>query len=614
MRRRQTGRRLAAMAVLAGLAAACSDDPSELSFDENGNVEVDRDRCVVVDASVSPEKIELLTAMADEFNRSDLATARVDGEEKCVAVAVQSKASGGAAQLLDSGWDEASEGPRPVIWSPASSAWKTVLNERFSSSGREPIANDATPFMLTPLVIAMPEPMAEALGWPDEPIGWNDVLGLARSQQGWAEFGHPEWGAFRLGKTNPNFSTSGLSALIAQTYAAANKRDGLSAEDLGKPEVVQFGTDVETAVVHYGDTTLTFMNNWYRADQRGNPYAYTSAAAVEEKSVIDYNTGNPDGVLQQGEQPRPPRVPLVAIYPEEGTLYSDNPLIVLDAEWVDADEKAAAARFVEFAQRPTNQERVLEFGFRPGNPDVAVTAPVDRANGVDPTQPQTLLEVPSPEVTVAVLDAWADQRKGARVTLVVDVSGSMGEPASGESADTKLDLAKSAAVSALDQFKDDDEVGLRIFTNDIAPGGATFVDVVPISRVGDVRERLAGEIRSLVPLNGTPLYDVTQRTYEELVASYDPARINAMVVLTDGRNDDGVSSDDRQQLDTLLAALAAGSEGAASRPVRVFPIAYGGDADLTILRSIAEASSGAVYDASDPRSIDKVFTAVISNF
>jgi Ca-activated chloride channel family protein len=602
------------MVVLAGLVAACTDDPSDLSFDEDGNVQVDRDRCVVVDASVSPEKIELLTAMADEFNRSDLATAEVDGEEKCVAVVVQSKASGGAAQLLDSGWDEASEGPRPVIWSPASSAWKTVLNQRFGSSGREPIANDATPFMLTPLVIAMPEPMAQALGWPDEPLGWNDILGLARSQQGWGEFGHPEWGAFRLGKTNPNFSTSGLSALIAQTYAAADKRDGLSAEDLRKPEVVQFGTDVETAVVHYGDTTLTFMNNWYRADQRGNPYAYTSAAAVEEKSVIDYNTGNPDGVLQQGEQPRPPRVPLVAIYPEEGTLYSDNPLIVLDADWVDADEKAAAARFVEFAQRPENQERVLEFGFRPGNPDVAVIAPVDRANGVDPTQPQTLLEVPSPEVTVAVLDAWAEQRKGARVTLVVDVSGSMGEPASGESADTKLDLAKSAAVSALDQFKDDDEVGLRIFTNDIAPGGATFIDVVPISRVGDVRERLAGEIRNLVPLNGTPLYDVTQQTYEELAAGYDPARINAMVVLTDGRNDDGVSSDDRQQLDALLAALTAGSEGAASRPVRVFPIAYGGDADLTTLRSIAEASSGAVYDASDPRSIDKVFTAVISNF
>ncbi len=611
---RQTGTRLVATVVLALIAAACTDDGSDLSFDDDGNLQVDRDRCVVVDTAVSSEKIELLTALADDFNRSDLATIDVGGEETCLAVSVQSKASGGASQLLDEGWNEDTEGPRPVIWSPASSAWQTVLNQRYLASGREPIANDATPFMLTPLVIAMPQPMAEALGWPDEPLGWTDVLGLARSQQGWADFGHPEWGAFRLGKTNPNFSTSGLSALIAQTYAAADKSAGLSAEDLRKDEVIQFGTDVEAAVVHYGDTTLTFMNNWYRADQRGNPYAYTSAAAVEEKSVIDYNTGNPDGVLSQGEQPRPPRVPLVAIYPEEGTLYSDNPLIILDADWVDDDEKAGAARFVEFVQRPENQEKVLEFGFRPGNPDVAVTAPVDAANGVDPTQPQTLLEVPAPEVTVAVLDAWATQRKGARVTLVVDVSGSMGEQASGEGPETKLDLAKSAAIEALDEFKDDDEVGLRIFTTDLGPDFQTFIDVVPLSRVGDVRERLAGEIRSLLPLNGTPLYDVTRTTYEELAATYDPARINAMVILTDGRNDDGSTADDRQQLDSLLVALTAGSEGASSRPVRVFPIAYGGDADLGTLRLIAEASNGAVYDASDPRSIDKVFTAVVSNF
>ena len=50
----------------------------------------------------------------------------------------------------------------------------------------------------------------------------------------------------------------------------------------------------------------------------------TSAVAVEEKSVIDYNAGNPDGVLEPGEQPRKPKVPLVAIYPKEGTLYSDS--------------------------------------------------------------------------------------------------------------------------------------------------------------------------------------------------------------------------------------------------------------------------------------------------
>ena len=89
-----------------------------------------------------------------------------------------------------------------------------------------------------------------------------------------AYFGHPEWGPFRLGKTNPNFSTSGLSALIAQTYAATGGTSGLTAEDLADPAVVDFATGVESAVVHYGDTTLTFLNNLYRADQRGTSLTY----------------------------------------------------------------------------------------------------------------------------------------------------------------------------------------------------------------------------------------------------------------------------------------------------------------------------------------------------
>ena len=199
------------------------------------------------------------------------------------------------------------------------------------------MANSGTPFMNTPLVIAMPQPMAEALGWPDKALGWSDILALATDQTGWAKYGHPEWGPFRLGKTNPNFSTSGLHALIAQNYAATGKTRDLTLEDLAKPEVNAFDTSVESAVTHYGDTTLTYLNNWYRADQQGTALQYTSAIAVEEKSVIDYNSGNPDGKLDPGEEPRPPRTKLVAIYPKEGTVFSDNPLFVLDAPWVTDD-------------------------------------------------------------------------------------------------------------------------------------------------------------------------------------------------------------------------------------------------------------------------------------
>ena len=56
-----------------------------------------------------------------------------------------------------------------------------------------------------PLVFAMPKPMAEALGWPGKAIGWAELAELAADPKGWAKYGHPEWGAFKLGKTNPNF-------------------------------------------------------------------------------------------------------------------------------------------------------------------------------------------------------------------------------------------------------------------------------------------------------------------------------------------------------------------------------------------------------------------------
>ena len=77
-------------------------------------------------------------------------------------------------------------------------------------------------------------------------------------------------------------------------------------------------------------------------------------------------------------------MPLVAIYPEEGTVFSDNPFFILDAEWVSDTEREGAERFEAFVQEPANQERVLEYGFRPGNPDVAVGSPITPDNGVDP--------------------------------------------------------------------------------------------------------------------------------------------------------------------------------------------------------------------------------------
>ncbi|MGI9017195.1 MAG: substrate-binding domain-containing protein [Euzebya sp.] len=602
------------MMVVSLLATACipgsGDDADTSGGGDDSLADIDPGDCVVVDMAVSSEKIDLLTDLAREFNGSD--DAEVGG--RCIIVRPQNKASGRAASLLSDGWDEALEGPRPVIWSPASAAWGQVLNQRLIDQGQSPIApEDFTPFMLTPLVIAMPQPMAEALGYPDTPIGWGTLLDLANDPQGWAAFGHPEWGPFRLGKTNPNFSTSGLSALIAQYYALADKTRGLTTEDIRRPDVLQGAEAIESAVVHYGDTTLTFLNNLYRNDARGAALTYASAVAIEEVSLINYNRGNPDGVLEPGEEVVPPRIPLVAIYPEEGTLFSDNPFFIMQADWVTPEQADAAQAFTEFVQRPVNQERVLEFGFRPGNIEVPIGDPIVAANFVDPAQPTTTLATPDSDVMVNLINQWSLTRKPAQVLLVLDVSGSMADFATSGSRDTKLDLATRAAITALEQFIDEDVVGLRIFSTDLGPDPATgepldYIDVVPLAPISENRARLAEALGGLFPVAGTPLYTVTQDSFTDIVDQFDPDKINAVVLLTDGENDD------RNRDRAAMLAVLEGAQGENATQVRVFPIRYGEDADGTDLELIAEATNARVYDSSDPRSIDQVFTAVISNF
>ena len=496
---------------------------------------------------------------------------------------VQVKASGAAMQLLTDGWPDPNvSGPQPVVWSPAASSWGAILNQRLSDRGEPEMATDAEPFMLTPLVIAMPEPMADALGYPETPIGYADILRLANDPAGWGAFGHPEWGPFRLGKTNPNFSTSALSATIAQYYAATGKTADLSLEDLNRPEVQQFARGVESAVVHYGDITMTFLNNWFRNDVRDTALTYASAVAVEEKSVIDYNKGNPDGVLSPGEEAREPRVPLVAVYPKEGTLYSDNPFIVLDAPWVTDEAREGARAFEEFIKRPEAQRRVLEFGFRPGNVDVPIGEPISAEWGVDANQPQTLLEVPAPEVLTALLDRWAagpQARRASRcsstcrarwaIPPIPTVRRHRRSSTSPRPPSSRRSTSSPPTTTSVCGCSRPASARTRTRTGWISSRSGR-------SPVSGRASRATSTTCS--PSTGTPLYTATEDTYDDMIDAFDPTRINAVVLLSDGRNEDPENND----LEGLIRHLRAGSEGENSQPVRVFAIAYGGDADLEI--------------------------------
>ena len=47
-------------------------------------------------------------------------------------------------------------------------------------------------------------------------------------------------------------------------------------------------------------------------------------------------------------------------------------LFFLDAPWVSDQQREGARAFEDYIKRPENQRKVLQFGFRPGNPSVEV--------------------------------------------------------------------------------------------------------------------------------------------------------------------------------------------------------------------------------------------------
>jgi Ca-activated chloride channel family protein len=235
---------------------------------------------------------------------------------------------------------------------------------------------------------------------------------------------------------------------------------------------------------------------------------------------------------------------------------------------------------------------------KPGDP--ITSSPYLIADGVTIT-----LNPPAPEVLSDVRALWAEVRKSARVLILMDVSGSM-QSDSGSGGKSKLDLAKSAATTALGPLVDTDQVGFWVFTTDLPSPSTITLDLVDVGPLSQTRQPITDAIAGLTPLNGTPLYAATKLAADDMNASQDPASINAVVVLTDGRNE--YTDND---LNGLVSTLQASAQEIG---VRVFSIAYGPDADLQTLQKISEASWAAAYDARNPATIDKVFANVLSNF
>jgi Ca-activated chloride channel homolog len=518
---------------------------------------------IAVSFMYSPEKEDLLDPLIEEFNDAEQ---EVGG--KPVFVEGEIVSSGEAEQKIAAGELE------PVAWSPASSLWGRLLNYE---ADRSLTAEDAPSIVRTPLVIAMWKPMAQALGWPEKEIGFEDILALARSDEGWGAFGRPEFGDFKLVHTNPDFSTSGLSAVVAEYFAATGKREGLVESDIDGSARATVRA-IERSIVHYGDTTL------FIADQmrEGGP-SYASAVAMEEVTLLDFNR-------DRNGQPQ-----LVAIYPKEGTFFSDNPFFTLNGPWVSGAERRGGEAFRDFLAERVTAEVAARSGFRPADIDEPAAPPITPANGVDPSKPEQVLSLPSPPVLAKIRDVWRADRKPANVMLVVDVSGSMVD-------EDRLPRAKEGLRAFFNEIQPQDRVGLTVFDDRVD-------QLIPIGSFEKTEARLKRTVSGLFADGGTAFRDATAEAFREVEAEASQGdRINAVVVLTDGED-----TDSSRSLESVLGELS--SQGDSATQVRVFTIAYSATADgaADALQQIAEASGGQYYEG-ETEDIELVYRSISSYF
>jgi Ca-activated chloride channel family protein len=505
--------------------------------------------------AVSPEKAELFTQLVNDFNAKKLKAS--NGEE--LRLAAQSFEP---EEMIDA----ALAGNFQAL-SPDSSIWLDQLDRQYQSAQNTSagLVGQTVRYAVSPVVIAMWRDAAQQLGWPQKAIGWNDLLNKASLDKNF-KWSHPS-----------TSSASGLLATLAEFYAATGKTRGLTVDDVKSPQAQQYVNALEKTVRYYGEGEASIAQN---VAEKGR--AYLDAFVASEQIVIATN--------QQ------PGVDLVAVYPSEGSLWQDHPLALLEAAGLSDLNRETFSAFASYITSPEAQQAILAKGYRPADLNIKIdgaSSPINASNGADPTQPQTSLQVPSAAVLDVVRESWLANKRRTNVMLVVDTSGSMEE-------DDKIENVKEALATFLDQIKSNEErVGLVEFYNDVT-------ERVKISELKNNRSALVRAVNNLDPGGNTALLDGVAAAYERLQQLDDPSRINAIVVMTDGKENASAVS-----LNQLVTRLQNGNERGV--PVVIFAIAYGGDADMDVLQAVTDATGGQTLVGS-PETIRKLYKILSTYF
>jgi hypothetical protein len=443
----------------------------------------------------------------------------------------------------------------PDVWIPNSTIWL----QRAQARGAWDSPVSGTSIASSPVVLALTQDAATQLGWPAKQPTWADVLNSS----------------LKIGMPDPAREPVGVSVLFGI-------RDQMKAEADPQAAVT---TQLRRLSPNTESTVGSLFNRLPGDGADDNPL---DGFPVSENGVLRNNA-------KQG-------TPLVAVYADPAVPALDYPYVLLpDAK---GKKREAGEKFLTVLMQQTTADAFADAGFRtPDGEMLRKRGTAELTSGAKATP----AEIPQANDVDDLLNVWAGVNLSGRVQVLLDVSGSMAEPVPGTNTN-RLTLTLQAASRGIGLMKPSTKLGVWLFSTklDGDKDYQEFLPVLPISeqaRNGGL-QRLA-TVQAL-PNGATGLYDSVLAAYQSARQNYEPGRINVVIVLTDGKNDDSNSI----SRDALLSGL--GKLQDASRPILIVGIGIGPDVDAGELQAISGATGGQAFTADDPTKIDSIFYQALS--
>lgn len=458
------------------------------------------------------------------------------GDLDCVDARVTAQASDVTAAAAARPEGVGLGGTLPELWIPNSSLW--VAQARSTDAGAARIEAEPVSLASSPVVLVGAPDTAESLDWSDGSAEWAEIVRA---------------GSVRVASSDPRTDAAALAALLAATGGDPTPEAVAALSGAVSVPAAQGRSPAQMVLEDAADVMPTSELDIVRAQAAGGDGAL-SAGYDEQLGSLDF--------------------PLVTFAGADEAVIAAGEAV---SQRLRSDEAVEALQ--EMGLRTTDGEIAEQFQDGYG---IAASA---RTGG----------ETPAADAINAGLDAWAVAGRRARILLVIDRSGSMRRPLP-EGTVAKSALARDSVVQLVNSASPDTDLGLWSFTtNGDDASVERLVPLAPLSAQATgatQRERLASSVTGLAPLptGDTPLFQVVLDAYQEAQQTYAFGRLNAVVVVTDGKNDhpSGTLTED-ETLDQLRLLYDG------MRPVRILALGYGPETDLAGLTRLADVTGGRAY-------------------